>query len=100
VSKRVATLLAYDFFVIESRNLFVIYGDMEIEDNTEVKAGMSVHIVFNPTFSVSETIHSVEYVLKKDKEYIGICLKYDDPEEMEFVKALNIGDETCEIYSA
>lgn len=100
MGEKVATLLAYDSFVLESRRLFVIYGDLELENGKVVKAGMRIDIVFNPTFSISEAIHSIEYVLKQNREYTAICIEYNDCEELEFVKALNVGDETCEIYSA
>jgi hypothetical protein len=100
MGERVATLLAYGSFVLETSRLFVIYGDLECEDDNVVKIGMRIHIAFNPTFSVSKTIHSIEYILKDNVEYIGVCLKYEDLEELAFVSALNVGDETCEIYSA
>ena len=100
MEEKVATLLVYDSFQLESKNIFIIYGDLEIESDREVTSGMNIHISFNSSFSISEKIHAVEYLRKDGREYSAICLKYEDSEELEMIKALNISEETCEIYSA
>ena len=98
--EKIATLLAYDSFELENKKLFVIFGDLEMGSNRNIKPGMNIHIGLNSSFSVSENIHSIENLLKDGCEYTAICLRYEDKEEMEMIKALNIGDEICEIYSA
>jgi hypothetical protein len=55
-----------------------------------------VHIGFNPSFAATSRIHSIEFVLRQDGEDVCLCIEADR-ELAEFLRDLNIGDETCEV---
>ena len=100
MSKCVGTFLAYGSFCIEVKNLFVIYGDVEMDNNCELNNGMEVLVHCYRRLSISREIHAIEFVRKPDREYIGICINYDDSEERDILVALNVGDEICEIHDS
>jgi hypothetical protein len=80
-------------FLLRSRNLFVIVGDV-VEG--EVRAGMELALPLNGTLSVTGKISSIEYVdvSHQGRSYIGLALACDDPDELGFWSAMNISGET------
>lgn len=97
MSKLVATLLAYDSFYFQNRQLFVIFGDVECEGDRAIEPGMEILIHCHSQLSISNKIHSIEYVRRPEKEYTGICILCEDDEERDILMALKVGNETCEI---
>jgi|GEM_PF-1711206 len=80
-------------FEIPDRKLFVMAGSI-VEG--EIRAGMFVHIAFNPSFATTARIHSIEFARRQGGEDICLCIEADT-ELAEFMRDLNIGDETCEM---
>lgn len=83
-----------DTFNIPSRNLFVLAGS--IVEGT-VRPGMSVRIPFNKGFSHSHEVCAIEFARRHGGEDVCLCLRYSDDDELDFLKGLNIGDETIAI---
>jgi hypothetical protein len=82
-----------DTFEIPDRRLFVMAGSI-VEG--EIRAGMFVHIGFNPAFATTARIHSIEFARREGGEDVCLCIEADR-ELAEFMRDLNIGDETCEV---
>ena len=82
-----------DTFEIPDRKLFVIAGSI-VEG--EIRAGMFVHIAFNPAFATTVRIHSIEFARRQGGEDVCLCIEVD-PEFAEFMRDLNIDAETCEV---
>jgi hypothetical protein len=80
-----------DTFEIPSRNLFVLAGS--IVDGT-VRPGMSVHIYLNKSFLIDYKIHALEFARRDGREDTCLCLRCADDDELDFLKCLNLGDET------
>lgn len=81
-------------FTIDTRNLFVIYGD--IVDGV-VKAGMFLNVPLNSAVTIDDPIHSVEFVDRSDGSHVALAFKLDDPNDAAVWKGLNIADELLEI---
>ena len=86
---RTATFYAIGSFLVRSRNLFVIVGDV-VEG--EVSAGMKIALPIHDDFSVEAEVRSVELVdvLHEGKSYLGLALEYEHPDELEIMRALEI----------
>lgn len=84
-------------FAIESRNLFVLAGDVV---DGRIVPGMQVEIPLNSSTAITAPIHTVEYILRSPgREEIGLCIKYENGEELEDWKGLNIGSEVVEVVA-
>ena len=62
----------------------------------EIRAGMFVHIPLNSSLASTARIHSIEFARRQDREDVCLCIE-SEPELAEFLRDLNIGDETFEI---
>ena len=80
--------------ILPSRNLFILAGS--IVEGT-VRPGMSVRIHCNRSFSVSHEICAIEFARRQHGEDVCLCLRYSDDDELNFLKSLNIGDETVAV---
>ena len=81
-------------FEIPDRQLFVIAGSV-VEG--EIRAGMFVHVPFNPAVAMTARIHSIEFARRQgDGEDMCLCLQAE-PDALELWRDLNISDETLEI---
>ena len=82
-------------FALESRNLFVLAGDVIAG---RIVAGMQVAIPFNGTIALTVPIHAVGYIRRSSsREEVGLCIKYQDSEELEVWRGLNIGSEVVDV---
>lgn len=82
-----------DTFEIPDQELFVMAGSI-VEG--EIRTDMFVHIPFNSSFATTARIHSIEFARRQGGEDICLCIKAE-PELAEFLRDLNIGDETFEV---
>jgi hypothetical protein len=82
-----------DTFEIPDRKFFVLAGSI-VEG--EIRAGMFIHVAFNSAFATTSRIHSIEFARRQGGEDVCLCIEAD-PELAEFLRDLNIGDETCEV---
>ena len=93
-----AKFLAVGSFLLRSRNLFVIVGDV-VEG--EVREGMQLVLPLNGSVSVTGVVNSVEFVdiLHEKRTYIGLAIAYEDPQELGFWQAMAISGETLTLDS-
>ncbi len=91
-----AKFRAVGSFLVRSRRLFVIVGD--VVEGTVVP-GMTVRLPLNPSLTVAASVKAVEYVdiLHEGKSYMGLALEYEHPEELEFWMAMRISGEVLEL---
>ena len=91
-----ARFKAVGTFHLQSRRLFVIYGDVT---EGEVRPGMRVELPLNSGLVVTGRIDAVEFVdmVPQQRAYVGLVLGYDDPDELKFWEAMNIADEELRI---
>jgi hypothetical protein len=82
-----------DTFEIPDQKLFVMAGSV-VEG--EIRTGMLVHIPFNSSFATTARIHSIEFARRQGGEDVCLCIE-SEPELAEFLRDLNIGDETFEV---
>ena len=80
-----------DTLEIPSRHLFVLAGS--IVEGT-VRPGMSVKVLYNKSLPLDYKIHALEFARRDGREDTCLCLRYADDEELDFLKCLNLGDET------
>ncbi|NOY94739.1 MAG: hypothetical protein GXP55_26475 [Deltaproteobacteria bacterium] len=87
-----AKFYAVGSFLMRSRNLFVVIGD--VLEGTVV-AGMRLRMPLGGT-SVGVRVASVEYVdvVHEGKGYVGLAMEYADPADLELLMALHVGGET------
>ncbi|MCA9604161.1 MAG: hypothetical protein KC619_01115 [Myxococcales bacterium] len=81
-----AKLYAIGSFLIRSRNLLVIVGDV-LEG--EVRTGMTIHVPFG-TISITHRVASIERVevTHEGKLYVGLALEYGSEADLELALAL------------
>ena len=92
-----ATFRALRTFGLESRNLFVISGDVV---QGSVVAGMRIHVPLNSAVSIEMTISSVEYVDGPgDRSEVGLTFECAAWDEVQLLCALRIQDEVLTISS-
>jgi hypothetical protein len=84
----------FDIFEVESRNLFVLAGEIT---EGEIKVGMKVNIRFNSSVSMTAPIHSIEFARREGREDVCLCILYKDDTELMIWRGLNIGDEIVEL---
>jgi hypothetical protein len=85
-------------FFISSRNLFVAVGDIV---DGYIEPGMSVTVDFgNIQFGTSVSSVEIIDVSYLSKSYKGLAFGFQDPEELEFWRALDLSDQTLLIESA
>jgi len=84
-------------FPLESRKPLVLAGDVV---DGRIVPGMEVQIPFNTEAAMTAPIYAVEYILHSGgREEVGLCIKYQDAEELELWKGLNIASEIIEVSS-
>src|SRR5262249_8957013 len=84
-------------FALESRRLFVLAGSI-VEG--QIRAGMIVKVPLNSSLSISGQIHSVEFARRTDgREDVCLCITYEDPDEVDVWKSLNLRNETLDVVS-
>lgn len=95
--KTTAKFHAIGSFLLRSRDLFVIVGDV-LEG--EVVAGMQVHASRGAS-SVTKRVASVEYVdvIHEGKSHIGLVLKYEGLEELEILRGFEVCGATLQLES-
>jgi hypothetical protein len=88
---KTAKFYALGSFLLRSRNLFVIVGDV-LEG--EVTPGMRISIPLGG-IAVATRVASVEYVdvIHEGKSFIGLAMEYEHPEELEFLMGLGVSGE-------
>lgn len=85
----------HDTFTLECRRLVVLAG-LILEG--EIRAGMIVNVPLNSFAFVSGQIHSVEFARRaNEREYVCLCISYEDSDELELWEALNIKNETLDV---
>jgi len=91
-----AKFLAVGSFLLRSRNLFVVVGDV-VEG--EVREGMELVLPLNGTLSVNGKITAIEYVDVSHEQrcYLGLAIACDDAEEAGIWSAMNISGETLDL---
>ena len=82
---------------LPSLKRFVVFGDIE---SGAVKPGMKISFTCNSMLAVTETIGSMEYVLREGREYLALCIHYSDEDQRGILEGLNIGNEVCDIHVA
>ena len=82
-----------DTFEIPDRKLFVMAGSI-IEGN--IRTGMFVHVPFSSSLATTIRIHSIEFARRQGAEDVCLCIQ-SEPELAEFLRSLNISDETLEV---
>jgi hypothetical protein len=81
--------------ITRDKDTFVIMGSI-VEG--AIREGMFVHIPLNSSVAVTARIDCIEFArVAGGREDICLCIIPDDAEELDFLKALNIGNETLEI---
>lgn len=84
-------------FTIRSRNLFVLSGRII---SGEIKPGMEAHIPCNTSFSITTSIHGVEYIDSPGRESeVGLTIRFEDEGERSILEGLNVGEEEIEVRS-
>jgi len=82
-------------FAVQSRNLFVLAGDV-VEGR--IVPGMLVRIRCNSSVAMTAPVHAVEYIRHSTgPEQIGLCIRCEDDDELEVWRGLNIGPEVVEV---
>lgn len=91
-SRERVRFLVVGSFHIPSRRLFVLVGDVV---DGRVEPGMEFAVDLNPSLAASGRIETVEAIRGAylGREYLGLVVAYDEPDELEFWDALNISDE-------
>jgi len=84
-------------FVIPSRRMFVVSGDIL---SGVVKKGMTMKIRMNSGLAVSLPIESVVFVKKKEGSELGLTTICRDADELSLLQALNVDGEQIEIEDA
>lgn len=81
-----AKFYAIGSFLIRSRNLLVIVGDV-LEG--EVRTGMTIHVPFG-AIDIAHRVASIERVevTHEAKLYVGVALEYEHEDDLENVLAL------------
>ena len=94
-----AKFYAVGSFLLRSRNLFVIVGDI-LEG--EIVPGMEILVPLQGELHVTSRVAQVEYVdvIHEKKSYIGLAIAYEDTEELEFWRALEVSGETLDLRPA
>ncbi|HSJ23171.1 MAG TPA: hypothetical protein VK929_00705 [Longimicrobiales bacterium] len=87
-----AVFRAETAFPLDQRKVIVVQGRI-VEGS--VRAGMFLHIPFNPAVKMTARIDSVEYIDHQigGESSIGLCLKYEDTLHRNVLLGLNIGAE-------
>ena len=81
--------------MLEGRRLFVLAGSIV---KGTIRAGMTVKVPFNSSLSMSEKIHSIEFVRRIDgSEDVCLCIAYEHADERDIWMSLNIGNETLDV---
>ena len=63
-------------------------------------AGMRARVALNPAVSVGEEIQGVQNVdgeAADESSHVGLCFEYENDEELDLWRNLNIGDEVIEL---
>ncbi|MCP3976555.1 MAG: hypothetical protein GY720_18870 [bacterium] len=89
-SENDATFHVRQCFGLESRNFFVMAGDI-VEGR--IASGMEVAIPLNSAVSVTVVITGVEFIDAPDRHEVGLTVKCETREEVELLLALNVEDE-------
>lgn len=86
-----AKFYALGSFLLRSRNIFVIVGDV-LEG--EVAPGMRILLPLGG-ITMATRVAAVEYVdvIHEGKSFIGLAIAYEDPEELEFLMGLGVSGE-------
>lgn len=92
-----AQFYALGSFLVRSRKLYVIVGDV-LEG--EVVAHMTVEIPLGG-ISIAARVASVEYVdvIHEGKQYLGLAIELEDPNELEFLMGLGVSGQTLTLCS-
>lgn len=77
-------------YLLPSRSLFVFEGDVI---DGEVRAGMTILINFNRSFSMGCIIESVEFVRSASGERVALTVCYADAGESEFLESFKLNRE-------
>lgn len=92
-----ARFLVERTFLLRSHSLFVAEG--AIVEGT-VQPGMNLLIGFNRSFSMACRIEGVEFVLRGQTERIALTVRYDEPDEGEFLQSFNLSNEEVFVSDA
>lgn len=85
-------------FTIESRSLFVLSGHPL---DGKVTAGMIVCLPMDEDSFIEAEIESIEPVNTMDQSApIGLAIRFDDPEDLEILRGLDIVGKKVEVKSA
>jgi hypothetical protein len=82
-------------FALPDRNLFVLAGDVVAGP---IARGMQVEIRVNSCLATKLDIHAVEYIRHSSRpDEVALCIKCENHDELDLLKALNIGSEVVEV---
>ena len=93
-TEKAATFHVRESFGLESRNLFVMAGEI-VEGR--VASGMEVAIPLNRCLSTTLEITGLEFLDGPDRHELCLTIKCESWEEVELLLALNVNDETLTV---
>lgn len=82
-------------FFIKSKNLFVVVGN--VLQGTYQPGDRACLDLGNLSVGTMVSDTEVVEVTYSGKEYLGLAFAFDDPEDLEFWRAMNISDETLDL---